>query len=273
VSVAGSHVPELVDSHAHLTDARFSNSLPKILGDALAGGVTQVVTLATNAAESRQVIDLARIHPGVHPGVGIHPNEAVDATEDDWRVVLDLAQDPSVVAIGETGLDKHWDRTPFPRQQDFFERHLALARRLKLPVVIHARDCLRDLLDQLATQPRPIAGVLHSFTGTWDEACEGIDLGLHISFAGMITFQNTSVDPLRDVAARVPLDRLLVETDSPYLSPHPLRGRRNEPAHVLFTAMRLAALRGMSLRDLAESTTSNTRRLFNLDGRSRITGP
>jgi TatD DNase family protein len=261
---------ELVDSHAHLTDGRFATELHQILRNARAFGVSQVITLATDTAESRQVIDLAGQHPGVHPGVGIHPNEVANATEDDWHAVVELAADPSVVAIGETGLDKHWDRTPFPLQQEFFERHLHLARELGLPIVIHARDCLRELLDQLSHQSEPIQGVLHSFTGTWEEASEGLGLGLHISFAGMVTFQNASLDSLRDVATRVPLDRLLVETDSPYLSPHPLRGRRNEPAHVAHTARRLAELRGLSLSDLARSTTTNARRLFSLDARSRI---
>jgi TatD DNase family protein len=261
---------ELVDSHAHLTDRRFATELHQILQNARASGVTQVITLATDAAESRQVLDLAGQHPGVHPGVGIHPNEVANATEDDWRAVMNLAAGPSVVAIGETGLDKHWDRTPFPLQQEFFERHLHLARELGRPIVIHARECLRELLDQLSRQSAPIQGVLHSFTGTWDEASEGLNLGLHISFAGMVTFQNASLDALRDVAARVPLDRLLVETDSPYLAPHPMRGRRNEPAHVAYTAARLAELRGLSIHDLARATTINARRLFALDARSRI---
>jgi TatD DNase family protein len=267
---ADSSPAELVDSHAHLTDARFATSLNQVLRNARACGVSQVITLATDAAESRRVIDLASEHPGVHPGVGIHPNEVANATEDDWRTVMNLAADPTVVAIGETGLDRYWDRTPFSLQQEFFERHLVLAKELGLPIVIHARDCLRELLDQLSRQSTPIQGVLHSFTGTWDEACEGMNLGLHISFAGMVTFQNASLDALRDVASRVPLDRLLVETDSPYLSPHPMRGRRNEPAHVSHTAGRLAELRGMSVSDLARSTTANARRLFSLDARSRI---
>jgi len=262
--------PELVDSHAHLTDERFATSLAQVLQNALAAGVTQVISLATNAEDSLQVVRLACRHPGVHPCVGIHPNEAADATEEHWRTVQQLASDPAVVAIGETGLDKHWDRAPFTLQQEFFERHLLLARERRLPIVIHARECLRELLDQLSRQPTPMDGVLHSFTGTWAEADEGIGLGLHISFAGMITFQNATLDALRDVAARVPLERLLVETDSPYLSPHPLRGRRNEPAHVIHTAAKIAQLRGMTIDELARATTSNARRLFGLEARSRI---
>lgn len=262
--------PDLVDTHAHLTDTRFSSDLQSVLACAKAAGVIQVVSLATNAEESAQVVNLAVAHPGILAGVGIHPNEAVNATDEDWVTVTRLAESSSVVAIGETGLDKHWDRTPFSVQQDYFERHLRLARERNLPIVIHSRDCMRELLDQLQRQPTPIKGVLHSFTGTWDEASEALDLGLYLSFAGMITFQNASVDPLRDVAARVPMERMLVETDSPYLSPHPLRGRRNEPSHVAHTAARLATLRGISLEDLARSTTWNARQLFALDARPRL---
>ncbi len=160
-----------------------------------------------------------------------HPNEVAEAKVGDWELINQFADDRSVVAIGETGLDRHWERSPFDLQQEYFDRHLQLARHCQIPIVIHARDCLRELLDQLSRQPGPILGVLHSFTGSWEEACEAIDMGLHISFAGMITFQNPSLNVLRDVAARLPLERLLVETDSPYLSPHPLRGRRNEPSH------------------------------------------
>jgi TatD DNase family protein len=168
------------------------------------------------------------------------------------------------VAVGETGLDRYWDSTPFPRQRDWFDRHLALAHRLDLPVVIHCRDCLGDVIDQLRALRRPIRGVLHSFTGTWEGARALLDLGLDLSFAGMITFANKGLDELRAVAARVPLDRLLVETDSPYLSPHPHRGKTNEPCRVAVTASRLAQVRGIGLDELAQATTANAKRLFGL---------
>ena len=169
-----------------------------------------------------------------------------------------------MVALGETGLDRHWDRTPFPIQQDYFARHLDLAGSLDLAVVIHARDSLPDVIDQLGRLARPVRGVLHSFVGGWAEAEALLSLGLHVSFAGMITFANKTLDPLREVAARVPLGRLLVETDSPYLSPHPFRGKPNEPARVAVTAARVAEVRGIPLEDLAGATTANARRLFKL---------
>ena len=167
--------------------------------------------------------------------------------------ITDLVNRPGVVAVGETGLDRYWDRTPFPEQQEWFDRHLRLAHERDLPVVIHSRDCQSDIIEQLRRLNRPVRGVMHAFTGTWDDAQAYLELGLHLSFAGTVTFTNKSLDALRDVAARVPLDRLLVETDSPYLSPHPCRGQTNEPARVALTAARLAEIRGLSPIDLRGS--------------------
>jgi TatD DNase family protein len=169
-----------------------------------------------------------------------------------------------VVAIGETGLDRYWDRSPFDLQQEWFGRHLRLAYDLGLPVVIHCRDCEADIITQLADLGRPVRGVLHSFTGTIEDARELVALGLHISFAGMLTFTNKGLDALRAAAASLPLDRLLVETDSPYLSPHPVRGRPNQPANVAWTARKLAEVRGEPPEALALALTANARRLFAL---------
>ncbi len=254
----------LVDTHAHLDDRRLRSRLAEVLGAADRAGVVQVVAVATTAEDSESVAALARDHRGVFAAVGIHPNDAAGADPGDWGRIEALADRPEVVAIGETGLDRHWDRTPFPVQQEYFGRHLDLAGRRGRPVIIHSRDCHRDVVDQLGRLGRPVAGVLHSFTGTWGEAEEVLALGLHVSFAGMLTFANKSLDPLREAAARVPLDRLLVETDAPYLSPHPHRGRENEPARVVHTAAKLAEIRGMTLPELAEATTDNARRLFGL---------
>ncbi len=207
---------------------------------------------------------MALEHPGVFASVGIHPNEAAEAESVDWDRVRELAGCPGVVALGETGLDRHWDRTPFEVQREFFGQHLELARELDLPVIIHSRDCHADIVEQLGRLGKPVRGVLHSFTGNAEEAKELLGLGLHICFAGMLTFANKALDPLREAAASIPLDRLLVETDSPYLSPHPLRGRDNEPSRVIHTAARLAELRDIPLPELAKATTDNARRLFSL---------
>jgi TatD DNase family protein len=256
--------PALVDTHAHLDDPSLARNLDDVLGRARAAGVVQVVAIGTTADDSGRLTDPARLRRGVFCAVGIHPNDAARAGPDDWPRVLGLARRPRVVAIGETGLDRYRDRTPFPLQQEWFGRHLALAHELDLPVVIHCRDCAGDIITQLAGLGRPTRGVLHSFTGTCDDASALLDLGLHLSFAGMITFSNKALDSLRAAAARVPLDRLLVETDSPYLSPHPFRGKPNEPARVALTAAALSELRGLSLAELAAATTANARRLFGL---------
>jgi TatD DNase family protein len=255
---------ELVDTHAHLQDPDFRADLSGVLNRAKSAGVVQVIAIGVTAADSAEVVAIAGRHPGVFAAVGVQPNHTGEATEDDWGRVVTLAGAPRVVAIGETGLDRYWDRAPFLVQQDWFDRHLALAFERNLPVVIHCRDSERDIVDQLSRLGRPVRGVLHSFTGTWDDAEAFLSLGLHVSFAGMVTFTNKKLDPLRDVAARVPLDRILVETDSPYLSPHPFRGRPNEPARVAFTSSRIAEARGLSPESFSRTTAVNARRLFAL---------
>jgi TatD DNase family protein len=254
----------LVDSHAHLDDPQLRADLDGVLDRARQAGVGQVVAIGTTAIGSAAVLELARSHRGVYAAVGVHPNDAAEASDGDWPAIIAVAGRPGVVALGETGLDRYWKRTPFDRQQEWFDRHLTLAHQHDLPVVIHCRDCHPELIEQLTGLRRPVRGVQHSFTGTWDDAQALLAVGLHLSFAGMVTYANKSLDSLREVAARVPLDRILVETDSPYLSPHPYRGQTNEPARVVLTARRLAELHGISLEQFARITTGNARSLFRL---------
>jgi TatD DNase family protein len=221
--------------------------------------------VATTAVSARATVRLAAHYPEVFAAAGIHPNSAAEAAAGDWDVVCGLAADPRVVALGETGLDRHWEFTPLPTQEDYFGRHLELSRRLHKPVVIHCREAQEDVLRVLRDEfdrHGPIRGVMHSFVGdtAWAQAC--LAMGLHISFAGMLTYKNAA--PLRAVAAQVPVDRVLVETDSPYLAPAPVRGRRNEPALVVHTAACLAGLLGLSPDELAVRTTANARALFGL---------
>jgi TatD DNase family protein len=262
-SSADGFVP-LIDSHAHLEGPRLLPGLAGVLDRARQAGVVQVVAMGTTAESSAETVRIAQAHRGVFAAVGIHPNDAASAAQDDWARVLTMAGQARVVAIGETGLDRYRNRTPFPLQQEYFARHLALALANDLPVVIHCRECEGEIAAQLAALNRPVRGVLHSFSGTWDQARAFLDLGLAISFAGQITFANKALDVLRDAAARIPIDRLLVETDSPYLSPHPHRGQTNEPARVRLTALRLAEIRGLSFPELARATTTNAQRLFRL---------
>jgi len=261
---------ELVDTHAHLQDPVLRDDLPGVLARARQAGIVQVVAIGVTAADSCEVVELAANHPGVFAAVGVQPNHAGEAAPGDWERVVELVGLPKVVALGETGLDRHWDHTPFAVQQEWFDRHLALAHEKALPVVIHCRECERDIVNQLSRLGRQIHGVLHSFTGTWDDAEAFLALGLSLSFAGMVTYTGKKLDPLRAVAARVPLDRLLVETDSPYLSPHPFRGRTNEPGRLPNTAARVAEMRGMNLGELSQAVTANARRLFRLPSAERL---
>ncbi|HVS40003.1 MAG TPA: TatD family hydrolase [Gemmataceae bacterium] len=255
----------LIDTHAHLDAEQFADDLPAVLDRARGAGVVQIVAVATTATDSAACISLASNHPYVFATAGVHPNNAAQAGPGDWDAVVVLAARKEVVGIGETGLDRHWNDTPFPLQEDYFGRHLELGRRLNKPVVIHCREADADVLRMLRVEFDKnglIQGVMHSFVGdeATAEACRA--MGLYLSFAGMLTYKNAQA--LREVAAKQPLDKVLVETDCPYLSPVPLRGKRNEPANVAHTAACLAGLHALSPEALAERTTRNARGLFGL---------
>jgi TatD DNase family protein len=255
----------LFDTHAHLDDDQFAADLPSVLERAAAAGVGHIVTIATTAPSSAACIALATRYSPLFATVGIQPNHVAEAAEDAWDQVLRLVDSEKVVAVGETGLDRHWNYTPFQQQEDFFARHLQLAREKELAVVIHCREAEADVVRMLRedfNQRGPVRGIMHSFTGGWATAEACMAMGLHISFAGMVTYKNAQ--NLRDVAARVPLDRLLLETDSPYLSPVPVRGKRNEPAHVVHTAACVASLQKIDVAALAKCTTENALRLFKI---------
>jgi TatD DNase family protein len=255
--------PALIDTHAHLDDEQFRDDLPAVLARAAAAGVVRTITIATTAPSSAAAVALAARHPELLATVGIQPNHVAEAAPDAWDEILRLATEPRVVAIGETGLDRHWNYTPFARQEEFFARHLGLARQHSRAVVIHCREAEADVVRMLKDDYErhgPVRAVMHSFTGDQKTAEACLAMGLHISFAGMLTYK--SAQALREVAKRVPRDRLLVETDSPYLAPVPHRGKRNEPANVVHTAATLAALHGVELPVLAEHTTRNARALF-----------
>ena len=253
---------DFFDSHCHLDPMRFGAELPDVLARARAAGVTRMTVIGTRAADSEAAAELAGREPGVVAAAGIHPNDVAEAEPGEWDRIERLAVSGRVAAVGETGID--WYRTTAPPelQREFFDRHLRLAQRLSLPVVIHTRESIRDTLDMLreAIARGPLQPVLHAFTGTADEADEAVELGCHLGFAGMVTFRSSAA--LREVAKGVPLDRLLIETDSPFLAPEPLRGKRNEPANVVHTARCLALARDESLDAFAAATTANARRVF-----------
>jgi TatD DNase family protein len=257
---------DLIDTHAHLDDEKFQADLPAVLDRARAAGVAAVVAVATTAPTSRACIDLAARDRLLRATVGIQPNHVAQAGADDWDKVMALAGRPEVAALGETGLDRYWDYTPFVQQEDYFARHLQLARARRLAVVIHCRQAEADTVRMLRADFEshgPVRAVMHSFTGDLATAQACLAMGLYISFAGMLTYKNA--DSLRAVAAQVPLDRLLVETDAPYLAPVPVRGKRNEPAFVRHTALCLAQAMGVPVETIAEHTTRNARALFGIE--------
>ncbi len=252
-----------IDTHAHLTDGRFADDLPAVLDRARDAGLIRILAVATSADTSLGCIELARSHAMLSASVGIHPNHITQEPADAWDQVVQLVDRAEVVALGETGLDRYWHDTPFPQQEDYFARHLQLGRQTGLPVIIHCREAEADVVRMLRAEFErggPIRGVLHSFAGTRETAEACLEMGLAISFAGMLTYKNAQ--NLRDVAEHLPPERLLVETDCPYLAPMPMRGKRNEPAHVVHTAQCLADALGIPLARLAELTTAHASELF-----------
>jgi len=258
----------LIDTHCHLDQEEFDADRPAVIARAKAAGLEAIVVVGVTAASSGVAVAMAGADDLLWAAVGIQPNYTAEADAADWRSIEKLARRPRVVAIGETGLDRYWDRAPFDVQQDYFDRHLHLAHETGLPFIVHTRESDADVLAMLrAAHARcgRLAGVMHSFTGSAETAAECVALGMHISFAGMVTFKNAQA--LRDVAADVPAERLLIETDSPYLSPHPLRGKRNEPANLVHTASVVAQTRGVDPAELAALTAANARELFRLPSR------
>jgi TatD DNase family protein len=256
--------PLLIDTHAHLDEEAFDADRAATVTRAEASGIVRIVTIGTTAQTSRRSVEIAREFRAVYAAVGIQPNYAAQAKAGDWEAVEALASEAKVVAIGETGLDRYWDYAPFDIQIDYFQRHIALAQKLDKPFVVHCRDAEADVVAQLqqAAGRGPLRGVMHSFTGSLETARACLDLGLYISFAGMLTYKKSQ--PLRDLVEHLPLDRILVETDSPYLAPQPMRGKRNEPSFVRVTANCLAELAGISQDELSRQTTANACRLFDL---------
>ena len=256
----------LIDTHAHLDDEQFAPDLAEVVGRASEAGVETIICPGTSAASSTAVVRLAERYPAIKAAVGIQPNHAAEAQPWEWDRICQLAEHPQVVALGETGLDTYWDFAPLCVQQDYFDRHLRLAQERHLPVIVHCRDSGDAVVAMLAEAAArgPIRGLIHSFSGDQAMADACLEMGLHISFSGMVTYRNKKFEALRAVAARIAAERLLVETDSPYLTPHPLRGKqkRNEPALVAHTLTALAELRGQSAEELAQQTTKNARRLF-----------
>lgn len=255
------------DTHAHLNDPSLKANLGEFLDDAREAGVNDMVAIGIDLKSSYQCLEIAKLHQGVFASVGIHPNSCHTANDFHWSEIRQLVEAGNkVVALGETGLDCYWDDCPLETQKDWFARHIKLSHETGLPLVVHLRESENEILESFEREncSGSINGIMHSFTGSLETAERCLDYGMYISFAGMVTFKNAQT--IRDVAKQIPDDRILIETDSPYLTPHPHRGHRpNHPAMVVHTAECLAQLRGMEIEAFADLTTSNAKRVFQIE--------
>jgi len=256
-------LPPVIDSHAHLQFEEYAAELDGVLARAQEAGVEAIINVGTDLASSRSAVELAQRFPQLYATVGLHPHEAATLTADVGNALADLARHPKVVAIGETGLDYYYQHAPREAQQAAFRAQLELAQAVDLPVVVHSRDAKEDTLRLLAEATPTRKGVLHCFTGDLETATRAITMGFYISFSGIVTFKNAG--PLRDVAKALPLESLLIETDCPFLTPTPYRGKRNEPALVVRVAEQLAELKSSTPTETVRSTIrQNTNTLFRL---------
>jgi len=263
----------LIDSHCHLDFPDLATQREAVLARAEGAGIGLMLTISTRVRRFHELLEIVGAHGHVFCSIGTHPHHAAEERDVTLEEIVRFTRHPKVAAIGEAGLDYHYDNSPRDDQERGFRTHIAAARQTGLPLVIHARDADEDvaLILEEETARGSFPFVLHCFTGGPELARRGLALGGHVSFSGVVTFKNS--DALRAIAKAVPLDRLLVETDAPYLAPEPLRGRTNEPANVVHTAARLAAARGMSEAEIAEATSENFFRLFKKVPRSAVSIP
>jgi TatD DNase family protein len=263
----------IIDSHCHLDFPELQGELDSVLARARAAGVGLMVTISTRVHRFEEVLAIAEAHDDVFCSVGTHPHNAAEELDVTTAELIKLSRHPKVVAIGEAGLDYHYDNSPRSDQEKSFRTHIAAARETGVPLVIHAREADTDIARILEEESTKGAFpfVLHCFTSGPELARRGLALDGYVSFSGVVTFKKS--DALRDIAREVPLDRILVETDAPYLAPEPMRGKTNEPAFVINTASRLAAVKGVSEVELARATNDNFFRLFSKVSRSRLKAP
>jgi TatD DNase family protein len=255
----------LIDSHAHIQGKEYAGETEAVVSRATAAGVETIIAVggAGDFSSNTDAVGLADNFPNIYATVGMHPHDAKDVADDDLQKLQALTSRDKVVAVGETGLDYYYNHSPHDVQRRVFAHFIRMAQNTNLPLVVHERDAFRDAADLLRSEGQAqIRGVIHCFTGNYEAAREYLDLGFYLSFTGIITFKNA--EPLREVVRRVPLEKMLVETDSPYLTPVPHRGKRNEPAYVRFVAETVARVKGVSLEEVARVTSRNVRELFRI---------
>jgi TatD DNase family protein len=255
----------LIDSHAHIQGKEYAGETAAVIQRAGEAGVEQIIVVggAGDMSSNTAAVALAESCANLYATVGMHPHDAKDVGEEELRELKELALHPKVIAVGETGLDYYYNHSPREVQRQVFSQFIRLAGETGLPLVVHERDAASEAVELLRSEGAgKILGVIHCFTGDYDAARNYLDLGFYLSFTGIITFKNAQ--PLRDVVRRVPLDNMFVETDSPYLTPVPHRGRRNEPAYVRFVAETIAKVKGVELAEVARVTSANVKKLFRI---------
>lgn len=253
----------LFDTHTHLDAAQFDEDREEVIARAVEQGVTRMINVGFNRETIPTTMQLAESYDFIYAAVGWHPQDAITMKDGDLEWIAELCKHKKVVAIGEIGLDYYWDTSPKDVQHEVFRKQIGLARSLNMPIVIHNRDAHEDVIRILREEKaNEVGGVMHSFSGSWETAKMCLDLGFHISFGGPITFKNAKQP--KEVLKQIPNDRLLIETDSPYLTPHPFRGKRNESSYVRLVAEMAAELKGISVEELAEITTKNALERFGI---------
>jgi TatD DNase family protein len=251
----------LFDTHAHLNAEQYNDDLEEVISRAREAGVHNMVVVGFDRPTIQKAMELAERYEFIYACVGWHPVDAIDMTEEDLLWIEELAAHPKVVAIGEMGLDYHWDKSPKDIQKEVFRKQIRLAKKVKLPIVIHNREATADIVEILKEEgAEEVGGIMHCFSGSPEVAKECVKMNFYISLGGPVTFKNAKKP--KEVVAEIPLDKLLIETDCPYLAPHPYRGQRNEPSYVKLVAEQIAAIKGVSFEEVADATTQNAKKLF-----------
>ncbi|WLV24747.1 TatD family hydrolase [Aciduricibacillus chroicocephali] len=255
----------LFDTHVHLNARDFFEDRDETIQRAREAGVEYMTVVGFDRETIKLAIEIAKQDEKIFAAVGWHPVDAIDMSDEDLKWIEELSQHPKVVAIGEMGLDYHWDKSPHEVQKEVFRKQIRLAKKVKMPIIIHNREATEDVLAILEEESaQEIGGIMHCYSDSVDYVDRILALNFHISLGGPVTFKNAKLP--KEVAVQVPLEKLLVETDAPFLAPHPNRGKRNEPAYVKLVAEKIAELREMSYEELARVTTENAFRLFNIKG-------
>ena len=253
----------LFDTHVHLNDDQFDEDLEEVIERARENGVERVVVVGFDEKTIKRAIELIDTYDFMYAAIGWHPVDAIDLTDSYLEWIEELTAHPKVVAIGEIGLDYHWDKSPKDVQQVVFRRQIQLAKKLNLPIIVHNGEATEDVVTILEEEgAAEVGGIMHCFSGSPETAKRCLDMNFYISLGGPVTFKN-AIKP-KEVAKAVPLDRLLIETDCPYLAPHPYRGKRNEPSYVRLVAEQIADLKEVSFEEVAKATTENANRLFKI---------